>query len=340
MVSAKWYPVSRNSTSTPDREACLQGRTLDTALAARSTSTASCMFDAAMRPWPKVRAAQSSTASALASGPSSSAPRRARSRSSSAVYDRPGVSTSVLATVIPLPPLTCPMKEPRSRPTSPRTCAGIRRNATPRVVLPPVASPPRRSTGSRTAPRVRSLKIGLIGAGDPLGEALAGVALLGVVADHPVHVVAQLAGSHLQPAQLAAESGVQPEAATQVHLETGHLVAVRGGDDLALEPDVGGLGAGAGVRAAVEVDCDGGLQVRDVGQPALQLGDQRGGPALGLHDGQLAELDAGAGHGVSPPRRRVGVQAQLGQLSFQLVDPLVGDVQHQQLLLHRGAQPV
>src|SRR5882757_247238 len=199
------------------------------------------MFDAAISPSPKVRAAQSSTASALASGPSSSAPRRASSRSSSAVRVRPGVSTSVLTALIPLPLLCCRGMARRYRPTSPRTCADIPRNATPRVVLPPVASPPRRSTGSRTGPRVRSLEIGLVRPSDPLGEAFARVALLGVVADHPVHVVTQLAGGHLQPTQLAAEPGVQPEPAAQVHLEAGHLDAVRGGDDLALEPDVGGL---------------------------------------------------------------------------------------------------
>src|SRR5882757_10564839 len=93
--------------------------------------------------------------------------------------------------------------------------------------------------------QARSLKVRLVGPGHPLREPLAAVPLLDVLADDPVHVVAEPAGRDLQPAQLAAEAGVQSESAAQVHLEAGHLVAVRVRHDLALEADVGGLGAGA-----------------------------------------------------------------------------------------------
>ena len=57
-------------------------------------------------------------------------------------------------------------------------------------------------------------------------------------------------------AQLPAEAGVEAEAAAEVDLEALDLVAVGIGDELALEPDVGDLDAGAGVGAAVEVHGD------------------------------------------------------------------------------------
>ena len=72
----------------------------------------------------------------------------------------------------------------------------------------------------------------------------------------PLDVVRQLVGGDLVAAQLAAEAGVEAEAAAQVHLEALDLVAVRAGHQLALEPDVGDLDPGAGVGAAVDVDGD------------------------------------------------------------------------------------
>ena len=55
-------------------------------------------------------------------------------------------------------------------------------------------------------------------------------------------------------AQLAAEAGLEPDAAAEVHLEALDVVAVVVEDELALEADVGDLDAGARVGAAVEVD--------------------------------------------------------------------------------------
>ena len=97
-------------------------------------------------------------------------------------------------------------------------------------------------------------------------------------------------------AQLAAEVGLQPGGAAEVHLEALDLVAVGVEHQLALEADVGDLGAGAGVRAAVDVDGD---RRVEVGEPPLELGDEVAGAVLGVDDRELAELDAGAGHRVA-----------------------------------------
>ena len=48
----------------------------------------------------------------------------------------------------------------------------------------------------------------------------------------------------------------------------------------------------------------------EVAEPLLQLVDQRDPAGLGLDDGQLAELDAGAGHHVAPEGRRLDRQAR------------------------------
>src|SRR5690606_40489427 len=126
----------------------------------------------------------------------------------------------------------------RSRPADSR-CTATRHGTRwrrPRAA----AGPRRRSTGSRRELLVRSSQVGLLGARHPLGEPLAVVTLVDESAHHPLDVVAQLGAGDLVCAQLAAEPGVQPEAATQVHLEALDLVARLVGDDLALQADVGG----------------------------------------------------------------------------------------------------
>lgn len=68
------------------------------------------------------------------------------------------------------------------------------------------------------------------------------------------------------------------------------------------KPDVRGLDAGTGVGAAVDVQGQGVRQLAAVGQvreAAFQFGDGGGGSDLGLHDGQLAVFDAGAGDGAA-----------------------------------------
>ena len=47
----------------------------------------------------------------------------------------------------------------------------------------------------------------------------------------------------------------------------------------------------------------------EVGEAPLELGDQVAGAVLGVDDGELAELDAGAGHRVAAPVRRPGREA-------------------------------
>src|SRR5262249_44174708 len=104
----------------------------------------------------------------------------------------------------------------------------------------------------------------------------------------------------------------------------------------ALEPDVGRLDPGARVRAAVDVDRDRDVEIR---QALLELADQVGGAGLGLDDGQLAELDAGAGHRVPAESAGPGRQAGRLQLGHQFFGAPGRDVEDDHLLLGRRADP-
>ena len=131
----------------------------------------------------------------------------------------------------------------------------------------------------------------------PLGEGLAGLAGLLVATDDALDVVGQVSRGHTQATDGASESAgllvLGGQAATEVYLESGGVAV----EQLALETDVGGLDASAAVRAAVEVDGQRCLQRRVIREPLLELTDQRGCGVLGVHKGELAELDAGARHG-------------------------------------------
>ena len=59
-----------------------------------------------------------------------------------------------------------------------------------------------------------------------MGEPLAGVALFVEIPHDALDVVRHLVGGDLVAAQLAAEAGVEPEAAAEVDLEALDLVAV------------------------------------------------------------------------------------------------------------------
>src|SRR5690606_30547226 len=174
-----------------------------------------------------------------------------------------------------------------------------RRTPTPRAPRRD-AGPRRRSTGSRTGPPGRSRQGLLGGARRPDREPLAVLALGLETLQDPLDVVRQFVGGDLQSAHLAAEGRLQAEGAAEVHLVAADLAALVVRDELALEADVGGLDARAGVRAAVDVD---GERLVEVRQAALEFVDELAAALLGLHDGQLAELDAGAGHGAAPEGR-------------------------------------
>src|SRR5690606_3879765 len=123
-----------------------------------------------------------------------------------------------------------------------------------------------------------STQILLRGALDPLAELLIRGALLLELGDHAGDVLPDLIGDDLVALELATEVGVQVHRTAEVDLETLHAVAVGVGDGLALEADVGDLGAGTGVRAAVQRDLDGHVEVADA---FLQLVDKLDGPRLG-----------------------------------------------------------
>ena len=128
--------------------------------------------------------------------------------------------------------------------------------------------------------------------------------------------------------------GAEAERAAEVHLEALDLVAVVVHDELALEADVGDLGAGAGVGAAVDVDRDLGVEV---GEALLQLGHQAARALLGVDDRELAELDAGAGHRRAPPVARAGGEADLLEVVGEGRGVLGGDADDHELLVRRQA---
>src|ERR1700761_7279592 len=200
-------------------------------------------------------------------------------------------------------------------------------SANPHRRFPAARGPLRRSTGSRTARPGRcgrSREILIARPDSPLRERLVWLLVSCKPAEDPFYVVRKLIGGRLQPPDLTSEprgrAVAAGQAAPQVDLEPLHLLAVRSGDQRALQPDVRGLDAGTGVGAAVHVDRD---RLGEVGQPPLQLADQVAGARLGLDDGQLAELDAGARHRVPAERARVHLQAGGLELGHQVSD-LVG----------------
>src|SRR3954469_13728278 len=103
-------------------------------------------------------------------------------------------------------------------------------------------------------------------------------------------------------------------------------------DDRTLQPDVGKLEPRAGVGAAVHVDGDRGVELRQSPRELLVEVDRA---HLGLDDGQLAELDAGAGHHPAPEDIRTDAQVTRLELGDQRVDLVVGDVADDDLLLDR-----
>ena len=127
---------------------------------------------------------------------------------------------------------------------------------------------------------------------------------------------------------------------------------------LPLDPDVGDPVLPTAVRAAGDVELD---VLVEAGEAVLQLVDQPGGEALGLGQGQLAELRARAGHGAPPeggslqgkacrfegPRHRgglgpghVGDQQVLHDGCSDLARPVtVGEVRGRPELDRRGPAP-
>src|SRR4051794_17622935 len=184
---------------------------------ARSTTTASVIDDVTQTRSPNVRTAQATTSSAVAVSSS----RLARSAST-------GESSS--GQVIATPP---------DRPGAARTPGCRTGSARHRGCPRGAAGPRRRRTGSSRERRAAHSSQRLLGCpGCPLGESLAGVALVGEPAHHALDVLGKFVGRHLVTAQLAAEAGVETEPAAEVHLEALDLVAVAVEDELALQADV------------------------------------------------------------------------------------------------------
>ena len=162
---------------------------------------------------------------------------------------------------------------------------------------------------------------------DPVAERLVELALVAIgdqdALEHEAHVL----GGH-RPGRALAEGALLAEAAAEVQLEAEHLLVAATGER-ALQPDVGDLVLGAGVRAAVHVDADRRLEIAHA---LLEVGDDARRDLLGLADRETAELDAGAGDGLAAERGRLDRRAGSGHLGLGLLDVLVRHVEHEHVL--------
>ena len=155
--------------------------------------------------------------------------------------------------------------------------------------------------------------------------------LLDVGAHQPLDVVGQVVGGQAQALDRPPEAGLVAEASTEVHLEALHVVAVGVQGPDALEPDVGHLDPGARVGAAVDVDRQRQVVLR---QSGLELVDEVGRARLRLDDGELAVLDAGARHRVAAERSDVvDLEPDAVQPVRESVDADRDDVEDDDLLL-------
>src|SRR5699024_971585 len=100
----------------------------------------------------------------------------------------------------------------------------------------------------------------LVDAVGPFGERLGLRPTVEEATDELLDVVVEVFDGDFESADGAAEPGLvavgRGQSPADVDLKAGNLPPVVGGHDLALEPDVGRLDAGAGVRASVEVEAD------------------------------------------------------------------------------------
>ena len=91
----------------------------------------------------------------------------------------------------------------------------------------------------------------------------------------------------------------------------------------------------AGVGAAGDVEAD--LLV-EAGEAVFELGDEPLVEGLGLGDGELAELGAGAGDGAAPEGGDVDVEAEGVELDDEGGGLAVGDVGDEDVLADGGAE--
>ena len=179
-------------------------------------------------------------------------------------------------------------------------------------------SPPRRAAPTRRTSRPRSR-------------------CFVVVADDALDVVGQPGGGHLQAADLAAEPARAPSAPPRWIWKPSTCLPSSSSDELALQADVGDLDAGAGVRAAVHVDGDRLVEVR---QPLLQLVDQlRGRGALVSTIASLQYSMPVHAIVLPPERRGADLEVELRQLGDERLDLVLGHVEDHHLLLDGGPHP-
>jgi len=106
-------------------------------------------------------------------------------------------------------------------------------------------------------------------------------------------------------------------------------------DLLAFDSDVGDPVLAATIRASSDVEAELLIELREA---LFEFTDEPAGEALGLSDGQLAELSAGAGDGAAPEGRAFDIEADFAEFGGEGRDFLVGDVDEEQILRDCGAQ--
>ena len=106
-------------------------------------------------------------------------------------------------------------------------------------------------------------------------------------------------------------------------------------DLLAFDADVRDPVLAAAIRASSHVQAELLIELRD---PLLELADEPASKALGLGDGKLAELGAGAGDCATPEVGGFDVQADLAEFAHQFAGFGIGHVDKDQILRNRGPQ--
>ncbi len=135
-------------------------------------------------------------------------------------------------------------------------------------------------------------------------------------------------------ADLAGDAGVLADGSSEAEVEgVDHFSVLL--DFFAFEADVCDPALSAGVGASGDVDAD--LLV-EAGEAVFEFGDEPLVEALGLCDGELAELGAGAGDGSAPEGGGVDVEADAVEFDDECGGFAVGDVGDEDVLPDGGAE--
>ncbi len=173
----------------------------------------------------------------------------------------------------------------------------------------------------------------VVGAGEPGAEVFVGVAVGEVAVEETGDGFGAVLGGGAE-ADLARDVGVLAYGSADAEVEgVDHLAILL--NLFAFEADVCDPALAAGVGAAGDVEAD--LLVEGW-EAFLELGDEPLVEGLGLGDGELAELGAGAGDGSAPEGGGIDVQAEGVELDDEVGGAGVRDAGDEDVLADGGAE--